>query len=201
MMGHEDWKYKDLELPESMESGNWGGYFQYIWEQYSAKVYNFMNSMLINKSLAEDLVQEVFLKVWEKRGEIDPEKNLEAYIYTIARNLIYKETRKMLVNSAYMQAAQEMISEAEETTERDIDYNFAHRHLSEIIGQMPPARRKIYLLNKSYGMSIDDIARKLQISSKTVENQLYQANVFIRKKFKNLMRVFALLWIYMIYGQ
>jgi len=73
--------------------------------------------------------------------------------------------------------------------------------LSEIIGQMPPARRKIYLLNKSYGMSIDDIARKLQISSKTVENQLYQANVFIRKKFKNLMRVFALLWIYMIYGQ
>ena len=186
MMGHEDRKYKDLELPESMENGNWGVYFQCIWEQYSAKVYNFMTSMLQNKSLAEDLVQEVFLKVWEKRKEIDPAKNLEAYIYTIACNLVYKETRKMLVNSAYMQAAQEMISEAEETTERNIDYNFAHRHLSEIIGQMPP---------------IDDIARKLQISSKTVENQLYQANVFIRKKFKNLMSVLALLWIYITYGQ
>lgn len=201
MMRHEDRKYKNMKLPESMENGNWGVYFQCIWEQYSAKVYNFMTSMLQNKSLAEDLVQEVFLKVWEKRKEIDPEKNLEAYIYTIARNLVYKETRKMLVNSAYMQAAQEMISEAEETTERNIDYNFAHRHLSEIIGQMPPARRNIYLLNKSYGMSIDDIARKLKISSKTVENQLYQANVFIRKKFKNLMRVLALLWIYITYGQ
>jgi RNA polymerase sigma-70 factor (ECF subfamily) len=173
--------------------------FDSIWQKYSAHVYNFISSMIFDKSLAEDLMQEVFLKIWEKRDEIDSERNVEAYVFTIARNLVYKETRKMLVNANFVDYLRSGVEEADESTENAIDSSSEHDRLTEVIHQMPPARRDIYLLNKVHGLSIKDIAERLNVSSKTVENQLYQAKRFIKSKFS--MSVFVLLWIYITYGK
>lgn len=173
--------------------------FDYIWQKYSARIYNFISSMVFDKSSAEDLTQEVFLKIWEKRNEIDTEGNLEGYIFTIARNLIYKETRKMLTNSAYMNFTKLSTDEADDSTLKAIDASSEHSHLIEIIRQMPPARKDIYLLNKIHGLPIKEIAERLGLSSRTVENQLYKANTFIKSKFP--MSVFAFMWIYLTYGK
>lgn len=173
--------------------------FDFIWQRYSARVYNFINSMVFDKSSAEDLTQEVFLKIWEKRDELDINGNFEGYIFTIARNLIYKETRKMLTNATYKNFTLLSTEEADDYTVNAIEASSEHKHLIEIINQMPPARKDIYLLNKIHGLSIKDIAERLGLSSRTVENQLYKANTFIKSKFP--MSVFAFIWIYLMYGK
>lgn len=173
--------------------------FEFIWHRYSAHVYNFISLMIYDKSLAEDLMQEVFLKIWEKRDDIDPDRNIEAYIFTIARNLVYKETRKMLTDASFVDYARHGLEEADVSTENAIDASSEHDRLTEVIHQMPPARRDIYLLNKVHGLSVKDIAERLGLSSRTVENQLYQAKIFIKNKFS--MSVFVLLWIYFTYGK
>lgn len=173
--------------------------FDFVWQRYSARVYSFISSMVFDKSSAEDLTQEVFLKIWEKRNELDINGNLEGYIFTIARNLVYKETRKMLTNATYMHFTRQSMEEADDYTIKAIDASSEHSHLIEIINQMPPARKDIYLLNKIHGLSIKDIAERLGLSSRTVENQLYKANSFIKSKFS--MSVFVFLWIYLIYGK
>ena len=186
------------EVPECKCQGKPDA-FDLIWHRYSAHVYNFISSMIFDKSIAEDLMQEVFLKIWEKRNEIDPDRNVEAYIFTIARNLVYKETRKMLANANFIDYARHGLDEADDSTENSIDACSEHGHLTELIHQMPPARRDIYLLNKIHGLSVKDIAERLGLSSRTVENQLYQAKIFIKSKFP--MSVLVLLWIYLTYGK
>ena len=161
-------------------------------------MYNFINSMVFDKSSAEDLTQEVFLKIWEKRSEIDINGNLDGYIFTIARNLVYKETRKMLTNATYMNFTRQIMEEADDSTLKAIDASSEHSHLIELISQMPPSRKDIYLLNKIHGLSIKDIADRLGLSARTVENQLYKANSFIKSKFS--MSVFVFIWIYLTYG-
>lgn len=186
-------------LLQRLRAGS-GKAFECIWERHSGHVYNFVSSMIFDKSSAEDIVQEVFLKVWEKRADIDSGRNFEAWIFTIARNLVYRHTRAMLMNSGFISSSLMSMKDEDKSTLESIDLDFTSEHLNEAISQMPPARRNIYILNKLYGMSIKDIAERQGLSAKTVENQLYQAGLFIRKKMKHFMRVLAFLWIYIRYG-
>lgn len=176
---------EDCLLICRLQSGDRGA-FDDIWQKYSAHVYNFIKSLVINRYVSEDLVQEVFLKVWEKRRELDPEKNFEAYIFTIARNLIYKETRNMFINSTYVSHALYTQKDNDESTQKNIDLKCTQKQIAEIVNQMPPARKNIFILNKLHGLSISDVAERLGISKKTVENQLYQANLFIKENLKSL---------------
>ena len=66
--------------------------FEFIYWKYNAHVYNFANSLLYSPKIVQDITQNVFLKIWEKRREINPEQNFNAYLFTIARNMVYKET-------------------------------------------------------------------------------------------------------------
>lgn len=186
------------EKPEFTLQGNLEA-FDLIWHKYSARVYNFISMMLYEKSASEDLTQDVFLKVWEKRDEIDIDGNLEGYIFTIARHLVYKETRKMMTSTVYKNFIRQSMDESDDSSQKSIDAQSEHRHLMEIINQMPPSRRDIYLLNKIHGLPVKEIAARLGLSPRTIENQLYKANTFIKTKFP--MSVFVLLWIYLIYGK
>ncbi|MDR3269527.1 MAG: hypothetical protein LBT83_10745, partial [Tannerella sp.] len=68
--------------------------FEAVYWKYSAWIYNFVHSLLQDKTLTEDVTQSVFLKIWEKHAEIDAAANFESWLFTIARNLVYKETER-----------------------------------------------------------------------------------------------------------
>jgi len=75
--------------------------FESIFRIYNGKIYHFVMATLFDKSLAEDITQSVFLSLWEHRQEINPEKNFQAYLYTIAKNRVYRETEKRVLASGY----------------------------------------------------------------------------------------------------
>mgnify|MGYP002603142439 CR=1 FL=1 len=84
--------------------------FETLFWKYNEHVYHFIYSLLYEKSMAEDLTQNVFLKIWEKHETIDVEQNFDAYLFTIARNLVYKETEnRLLSQKAYNDSYQMLI--------------------------------------------------------------------------------------------
>ena len=128
--------------------------FETLFWEYNQHVYHFVYSLLYDKSMAADLTQNVFLKIWEKHETIDPEQNFDAYLFTIARNLVYKETENRLLSE----------------------------YINSLIEELPPSRRKIFRLSRHEHLSYREIAERLSISEKTVETQLSRALRFLRDR-------------------
>lgn len=158
--------------------------FEAIFWKYNDRVYSFILSTLFDKTLAQDLTQNVFLSVWEHRATIDISKNFSSYIYTIAQNMVYRQTEKKLLASRYAEYVQKFQSVDEMSTEEAIDYQFLEKLITELIDQLPPSRREIFLLSRRNGMSNKEIAQKLSISEKTVENQITHSIHFLKKRLK-----------------
>lgn len=156
--------------------------FESVYRKYSPWVYNFIRSLLYDKSLTEDLTQTVFLKIWEKRETIDPELGLDAYLFAISRNLVYKETENRLQLIYQSETHDAPIEDADFLTEEKIDANFLRSYIDDLIGQLPPARKQIFQLSRHAHLSNKEIAIRLSISEKTVENQITRALHFLKQK-------------------
>lgn len=156
--------------------------FEAVYWKYSSWVYNFIHSLLHDKSLAEDLTQTVFLKIWEKRAIIDPELGFESYLFAIARNLVYKETEHRLQSEQFHVALNDHSIATDSLTEENIDAESLREYIDTLIEQLPSARKEIFQLSRRWHLSNKEIATRLSISEKTVETQLYRALRFIKQK-------------------
>lgn len=166
-----------LRLKEGDESA-----FDAVYWKYSSWVFNFIHSLLYDKSLAEDLTQTVFLKIWEKRATIDPELLFDSYLFAIARNLVYKETENRLRAEQLATSLQRIPFETDSLTEDNIDADSLRAYIDDLIEQLPPSRKHIFQLSRRQHLSNKEIASQLSISEKTVESQLYRALGFLKQK-------------------
>lgn len=153
--------------------------FETLFWTYNSQVYHFINSFVYDKSLAEDLTQNVFLKIWEKHESIDPELGIAAYLFTIARHFVFKETETRLSHRAELHGEIMDISD-ESQEERKHEVNSLLEYIEQLIEKLPPARREIFRLSRFEQLSNKEIAQRLSISEKTVETQLYRSFQFLR---------------------
>lgn len=156
--------------------------FEVVYWKYSSWVFNFIHSLLYDKSLAEDLTQTVFLKIWEKRTTIDPELGFDSYLFAIARNLVYKETENRLQSEQFNIILKDRSSETDTLMEENIDAESLREYIDTLVEQLPPSRKDIFYLSRRRHLSNKEIAARLLISEKTVETQLYRALRFIKQK-------------------
>jgi len=161
--------------------------FDAIYYRYVGRVYNFVLRMLDDAQKAEDLTQELFLRLWRCHESLSENKSFEAYIFTISRNLVLKEFRHRRTAISYVDYILETASEGEETTALDVDYNLMERSVLTTVESLPPARRMIYIKQKFENKSVKQIAAEMGLSPKTVENQLYQANKYMKEKLARTM--------------
>lgn len=188
----------DNELLSCLSEGDPNA-FEEIFSKYNAKVYNFILSTLFDKTLAKDLTQNVFLSVWEHRESVNKTKNFTAYIYTIARNMVYRQTEKMVLAHRYKEYIHQFQSSIENSTEDYLDYQYLEKLLIELIDQLPPSRREIFLLSRHHGLTNKEIAQKLSISEKTVETQITRSIHFLKKHIKPNMDIAGILFFLQLY--
>lgn len=158
--------------------------FEKVYWEYNPIIYHFVLSLLYDKSLAEDLTQSVFLKIWERREAINPELSFEAYLYTVARHLVYKETEKAVCETSldWTEVA-DMHDGA--LLEKKLEAKSLKDYIEKLINQLPSARREIFYLSRREHLSQKEIAERLSVSEKTVETQLYRALRFLKEQLKS----------------
>ena len=155
--------------------------FDALFRHYSALIYRFAYSYLKSRPEAEEIVQDCFLKIWEKREQLHDDVPLKGYLFTIAHHAILNQLRRQQhqmrfqVHSA-AQAPGQVGNEAD-FTELESVYRTA-------LDKLPPKRRQIFELSRQQGLTYPEIAQQLNLSVKTVEAQMTQALKFMRGYFQ-----------------
>lgn len=161
--------------------------FRQVFDLYGRKVYRYILHYVKVVVEAEDLTQNVFLRIWEKRGQLDAEKSFEGFIFTIAYRAVMDHFR---TNPKRMQSLipVDLLNDSiVSTVSADTLLN---RHQLESIYQqalqaLPPKRKEIFLLSRHEGLNNKQIAEQLGISIKTVENQMTAALAFLKNFFSH----------------
>ncbi len=155
--------------------------FRQIYESYQGKVFLFALRLTKTKADAEEVVQEVFVKLWEKRAGIQVEKNFNAYILTIARNLILDKLKKAARDKSLQQRIYHNMQELENLGVNQLVEKELIRLHHQAIDRLSPGKRTIYLLSREEELTYEEIAQKLGISVNTVRNQMSDALKSIRE--------------------
>jgi RNA polymerase sigma-70 factor (family 1) len=156
--------------------------FNALYWKYHADLYANILKLTRNSSAAEDILQEVFIQLWEKRKTIDPERSVAGWLFTVSHNMSVNYLRKKLKESlAYSQLKQPV--EAVETNEDLAGIEL--RALQTAIRQLSPQKRKVFELCKIDGKTYEEAARELQISKYTVKEYLSGAVYSIKDYLQN----------------
>jgi len=152
--------------------------FNTLYKEYSGRLYRFALGYLKSKDEAEELVQEVFTIIWEKRKDLKEELSFKSFLFTIAFNLIRKHFRTKAYMAEYLKTG--MSDCLDMQTSQKITYDSLYQYINELVIQLPSKRKEIFIKSRFEGHTIKEIAEELQISHKTVENQLTDALKYIR---------------------
>jgi len=173
-------KGSDFELVRSLKNGDIIA-FEKLFFKYSKKLLYFSKGYLESEEDAKGMVQEVFLKIWENRENLNEHKSFNAYLYTITFNFVKMYYRRKSREDNKIKHYYEDQNETIYEMESEIDYNNLSEIINQAIEQLPEKRKQIFRMSRKEGLSNAEIAIKLGISKKTVENQITQAIKTLRK--------------------
>ncbi|MFA5326346.1 MAG: RNA polymerase sigma-70 factor [Prolixibacteraceae bacterium] len=169
--------------------------FEVLFYKYRNKVKGFALKMVPTQVDPEEIVQEVFVKLWLKKELVNPEKDFQSFLFSIAKNLILDHLKSAVNRKLYFVGEHFqhdlMTDESQELTLNDEK----EEKLEQLIAEIPERRREIFRLSRFEGLSYKQIAEKLNISENTVDSQIRNALAFLRKEFQRIM---VLLFLYLI---
>ena len=154
--------------------------FRHLFEFYKDDVYMYALSFLRHKEYAEEIVQEVFLKVWINRENLDPLLSFKSYLFTITRNLTFNFLRKAANHKKLRDEIFHITSETCNSGELKIREQELERIRMEAIEMLPPGRKRIFEMSRLEDKSYEEISQELGISLSTVKNQMSKSLKTIR---------------------
>lgn len=152
-----------------------------IYAHYHYKIFRFSLAYLKNEEDAYDLVQEVFIKLWENRLALNNDTHFDAFLFTIARNSVLSLFRKRITEQKYIDYLAVAATSNTQGTEEQTDYTFLKERYEQLIEKLPPKRQEIFKLSREKGLSNKEIASAKGISEKTVEDHLSKAFSFFKQ--------------------
>ena len=162
--------------------------FEQVFIIYHQRIYNFCLRLLHVHDDAEEIVQKVFIALWEQKHQLNKSKSLAPYLYTIARYMIYQDLR----NTVYRKAAFDEIAGNEsgfrEVTKDEVLFKELSGVLNKLIDQLPARQKEIFRMSRDSGLSYKEIALKLGITENTVDTQIRRALGHLRKEYERYFR-------------
>ena len=164
--------------------------FDRVYEMYSHKLFSFVFKILKNEAEADDIVQEVFVKIWESRHKLGDYKLLNAYIFTIAYNNSIDLIRKRINNTKYLEHLKNSAgTNVTPNIISQIEFNDLNIQVEKLIANLPERQKQVYLLHREEGLTYPEIAEKLGISKNTVENHMVKALKYLRENMDNSLLI------------
>lgn len=156
--------------------------FEILFQQYYVRFHNFVRNLIKDTQAAEDIVQNVFMKVWINRAQLRPDQSIHNWIYVLTKHevlnhirdrKIYLQVEKLLIpDSSQFSAVEDMLQI------RELD-----SRVREFIASMPEQRRRVFMMSRYRGLGNKEIAQMLGLSVRTVDRHINLALTSLRKEF------------------
>ncbi|WP_247236711.1 RNA polymerase sigma factor [Telluribacter sp. SYSU D00476] len=154
--------------------------FADLYNFYRTPALKFCYSLLKDEEEAESMLQEVFMKIWDRRKSIRPELNFSSYLFTCLRNMAFDELKKMEKNNQLKKRYLESMEAAREDDKEEKEVIITALYTA--VDALSEKRKLILQLNIDEGKSYQEIAESMNISKNTVKNQLVKAKQILREK-------------------
>ena len=154
--------------------------FKRLFDSYKNRVYGYVLAIAHSPYAAEEITQEIFIKLWLCRDILHEVENLDGYIFTIARNRTLNHLRKAAYDTRLLRELQELVKPEHNNVEERAAASEYDRLVRDAILLLSPQRRLVYQLSRDGGLNHEEIAEQLHLSRNTVKNHLVEALRFIR---------------------
>jgi RNA polymerase sigma-70 factor (family 1) len=172
-------------LADLREGGEEG--FVCIYNCYYARLLAIAHHYTGSEETAQELVQDVFTKVWLQRSGLQVHTNLKAYLFTAIRNQVYDHLEKQAVREKHAVHARWTQAAGADTTNQQLAYEELQAQVQKQLRVLPAATRQVYRLSREEGLAIPKIAEQLQLSGKAVEYHLTKALKHLRLRLMHLL--------------
>ena len=187
----------DNELINKLQDGDMKAFDQ-IFKRYGDRIYGFALSYLKSTEEAEEITQDVFLKIWENRSKLKNESGLKSYIFTIAYHDMCKLFRKKEIHAKFLDETSNQHS-ASANLEEQLEYKATLEEIDRLIGKLPEKQKQIFLKSRKEGKSTREISEEMKLAPGTVDNHISDALKFLRKHISD--NNFSLLLFFSIFIQ
>jgi RNA polymerase sigma-70 factor (family 1) len=168
--------------------------FAQIYNRYAESLAGFSASKLYSLDDARDIIQDLFVKLWENRDEVYITSNLKSYLFAITRHRIIDKIRRNITREEYASMVQSLIVPSHDGADKQVEAKELQQTIEKSLNQLPPRVREIYKLSRDEGLSNHEIAEKLNLSEQTVKNQLSAALKHLRSSLSNIGVIAFLVW-------
>lgn len=174
--------------------------FEYLYNAYSSRLYGFVYKLTQSAEMADEVVQESFIKIWENRAHINPEFPFKSYLFMIARNHVINVFRRksLITNLNEFEHIQNNLEFSENNTQHLAELNDLKAYIEKAKSYLTPHQAQIFELSKEQGLSNQEIAELLNISNQSVKNQLSTSLSTLQSFFdKRMWVLLPLLYFYL----
>lgn len=166
--------------------------FIYFYDRFKLPIYRKMLKMIRIEPLAEELTQDVFVRIWDKRALIDPEQSFKSYLYRIAQHILYDFYRKVARDERLQDEIRQVVTDTHNPTDEWLFLKETQHILDQAISSLPEQQRQIYTLCKIEGKSYKEVALELGISVNTISTHMTRASKKIQEfmtKYQHLILI------------
>jgi len=175
-----DQQLSEIRLLAKLKAGDHVA-FEHFYKQYHLQLYHKILNLVRQEIVAEELLQDLFLKVWDKRHLIDPERSFISYLHRIAKNLIADHYRNLARQIRIERSADIRELQLEDNLDETFPKDLALKAIKEATDTLSEQQRTVFTLSKIEGKSYEEISRQLNISSATIHTHMSRAVKQIRE--------------------
>ena len=167
-----DWS--DKAIWKSFQAGSKSA-FEEIYSRYFWRLYLHALKMLGDEDASKDLIQDLFVSLWEKRCESEVPATISAYLFTAVRNRVLNAIEHSRVRSQYISSLARFLTETGDSADEALIYQETAWMIEKEVERFPPKMKEVFILSRHHEFSHKEIADQLHLSDKTVKKQIYNA--------------------------
>lgn len=187
-----DNKYSDHELSILIKQGDESAYLQ-LYDKYKVILHKHAYSKLGNLDDADDVIQDLFIHLWEKRGAIEFTSNVSGYLYTAVRNRVFNHFQLKKRQAVYLDSLVGFMQSGDNLTDKALREKELVTLIEQEVNALPPRMREVFNLSRIEGRSHKEISTQLGTSEQTVSKQITNVLKILRNKLQQiLMQVMSL---------
>ena len=173
-------QHNDQDLLIKLRNGEVSA-FDELYHRYVKKLMAFALTFFSNKELAQDAVQDIFIRIWERRSELDDSKNFKTYLFQSVKFYMFNYARDKKPSCSLEEAPEHFLVK-ENRVENDLAYQDLELAVFTLIEKLPKVQQEVFRLNKVDGFTASEIAEKMNLSQRTIEHHIYLASKKVKKE-------------------